>query len=106
MAARQQWTRLHNRWATLPFAACPLSGVKRTCFFAAHMSAFDPKRTWVLPMKHCERATALPDRGSGRGSRGIRIERKQFLGVRYAAQSVSSHRNEPTFNVADIGKRR
>lgn len=63
-------------------------------------------RTWVLPMKHCERATALPDRGSGRGSRGIRIERKQFLGVRYAAQSVSSHRNEPTFNVADIGKRR
>ena len=28
MAARQQWTRLHNRWATLPFAACPFLGVK------------------------------------------------------------------------------
>src|SRR5262249_19026848 len=24
---------------------CPLSGVKRTCPFALHMSAFDPKRT-------------------------------------------------------------
>ena len=24
---------------------CPLSGVKRTCLFALHMSAFDPKRT-------------------------------------------------------------
>jgi hypothetical protein len=23
----------------------PLSGVKRTCHFALHMSAFDPKRT-------------------------------------------------------------
>ena len=31
MAARQQWTRLHNRWATLTFAACPLSKVMRTC---------------------------------------------------------------------------
>ena len=26
-------------------AGCPLSGVKRTCRFALHMSAFDPKRT-------------------------------------------------------------
>ena len=26
-----------------------LSGVKRTCCFALHMSAFDPKRTWVVP---------------------------------------------------------
>ena len=25
---------------------CPLLGVKRTCLFALHMSAFDPKRTW------------------------------------------------------------
>ena len=24
---------------------CPLLGVKRTCRFALHMSAFDPKRT-------------------------------------------------------------
>src|SRR5262245_54612844 len=28
----------------------PLSGVKRTSLFAAHMSAFDPKRTW--PVRH------------------------------------------------------
>ena len=27
---------------------CPLSGVKRTCLFALHMSAFDPKRTLGL----------------------------------------------------------
>ena len=26
---------------------CPLSGVKRTCRFALHMSAFDPKRKRV-----------------------------------------------------------
>src|SRR5262245_63390933 len=25
---------------------CPLSGVKRTCRFALHISAFDPKRTF------------------------------------------------------------
>src|SRR5262245_15635772 len=30
---------------------CPLLGVKCTCRFALHMSAFDPKRTWRL---HCE----------------------------------------------------
>ena len=24
---------------------CPLSGVKRTCLLALHMSAYDPKRT-------------------------------------------------------------
>jgi len=29
----------------------PLSGVKRTCPFAAHMSAFDPKRTLVRPLQ-------------------------------------------------------
>ena len=27
---------------------CPLLGVKRTCLFALHMSANDPKRTWGL----------------------------------------------------------
>ena len=27
---------------------CPLSGVKRTCLFALHMSAYDPKRTLAL----------------------------------------------------------
>ena len=31
--------------SNLAFAACPLSGVKRTCRFALQMSAFDPKRT-------------------------------------------------------------
>ena len=29
---------------------CPLLGVKRTCLFASHMSAFDPKRTLAV---HC-----------------------------------------------------
>src|SRR5215471_1191592 len=28
-----------------------LSGVKRTCPFASHMSAFDPKRTWANPFQ-------------------------------------------------------
>src|SRR5262249_37045206 len=27
-----------------------LSGVKRTCAFALHISAFDPKRTWTRPL--------------------------------------------------------
>jgi hypothetical protein len=27
---------------------CPLSGVKQTCPFALHLSAFDPKRTGEL----------------------------------------------------------
>jgi hypothetical protein len=27
---------------------CPLLGVKRTCLFALHMSAIDPKRTSLL----------------------------------------------------------
>ena len=40
MAARQQWTRLHNRGA-----ACPLLGVKQTSFLQRRMSAYDPKRT-------------------------------------------------------------
>src|SRR5262245_35491201 len=28
---------------------CPLLGVKQTCRFALHMSAFDPKRTLLSP---------------------------------------------------------
>src|SRR5262245_37317156 len=36
--------------ADMTIGTCPLSrlllGVKRTSLFAAHMSAFDPKRTW------------------------------------------------------------
>jgi hypothetical protein len=35
-----------------------------------------------------------------------RIERKQLLGMRYAAQGVSTHRNEATSDVSDLGKRR
>src|SRR5262249_31763392 len=31
-------------------AQCPLSGVKRTCLFALHMSAYDPKRTYFESM--------------------------------------------------------
>ena len=30
----------------LVHCTCPLSGAKRTCRFALHMSAFDPKRTF------------------------------------------------------------
>src|SRR5215470_6331397 len=41
--------------ADMTVCRCPLSrsllGVKRTCLFALHMSAFDPKRTWRL---HCK----------------------------------------------------
>jgi hypothetical protein len=51
MATWQQWTRLHNRWATLALAAggqlpveFPLSGVKRTWLFAASTSLFVPQR--------------------------------------------------------------
>ena len=43
---------LSGHW--LVRCTCPLSGVKRTCFFALHMSACDPKRTLTpasnLPM--------------------------------------------------------
>src|SRR5262245_3494428 len=49
---------------------CPLSrsllGAKRTCLFALHMSAFDPKRTWpgsmLGPLSLC-RAFAADSRG-------------------------------------------
>ena len=37
LLALSRHTELHR--------TCPLSGVKRTCLFALHMSAFDPKRT-------------------------------------------------------------
>ena len=33
---------------------CPLSGVKRTCLFALHMSAYDPKRT-LPPLLQCRK---------------------------------------------------
>ena len=38
---------------------CPLLGVKRTCHFALHMSAYDPKRTLGLRL-----ATLAPDRNT------------------------------------------
>src|SRR5262245_38036844 len=31
-------------------ARCPLLGVKRTCHFALHMPAYDPKRTSTDPL--------------------------------------------------------
>src|SRR5262245_25518767 len=38
--------------ADMPLCGCPLlrslSGVKQTSVFAAHMSACDPKRTWLF----------------------------------------------------------
>jgi hypothetical protein len=44
--------KMRNK-ADITVAAClllrSLLGVKRTCGFALQMSAFDPKRTWVLP---------------------------------------------------------
>ena len=35
-----------------------------------------------------------------------RIERKQLLGMRYAAQGVSTDGNETTSDVSNLGKRR
>src|SRR5215471_2890602 len=56
-----------------------LLGVKRTSLFAAHMSAFGPKRTWACaPLKKCHRADfdafARPRmrRGGGILERGVR----------------------------------
>ena len=37
--------RYWHKAAWLVRCACPLLGVKRTCPFASHMSAYDPKRT-------------------------------------------------------------
>jgi DNA-binding LacI/PurR family transcriptional regulator len=58
--------RMDTRWATAedirkhaaeltavalpPGCTCPLSGVKPTSLFAAHMSAYDPKRTSPRPL--------------------------------------------------------
>ena len=39
---------------------CPLSGAKRTCRFALHMSAFDPKRTSASDQTHFECASLSP----------------------------------------------
>jgi hypothetical protein len=45
----------------------------------------------------------LENGGVGRRS-GIGVEREQFLRMRYAAQRVSSDRNEAAFHVVDLGK--
>src|SRR5262249_45033937 len=47
----------HSRHRLL-HCACPLPGVKRTCRFALHMSAYDPKRTSVRPETAPSRAQA------------------------------------------------
>ena len=46
---RRQCPLLTQSRHRLLHRTCPLSGVKRTSAIAAHMSAFDPKRTSVLP---------------------------------------------------------
>ena len=51
-----------------------LLGVKRTCRFAAHMSAFDPKRTCGL--------TVTDDAGA---RRGLAFRRNYIRAVRYIA---------------------
>ena len=38
---------------------CPLSGVKRTCRFAPHMSAYDPKRTFWSASLTCHYTSAF-----------------------------------------------
>ena len=46
---REMWDKAEAIDAKIRPVPCPLSGVKRTCRFALHMSAFDPKRTSVAP---------------------------------------------------------
>ena len=41
----QKWTRTRSCELQLCLLSRSLLGVKRTCLFALHMSAFDPKRT-------------------------------------------------------------
>jgi hypothetical protein len=36
-----------------------LSGLKRTCLFASHVSAFDPKRTCCRPLKRRQDSVSL-----------------------------------------------
>src|SRR5262245_65114398 len=42
--------------------AASLSGVKRTCLFALHMSAYDPKRTWSASFR-CDAHYLSPSLG-------------------------------------------
>jgi hypothetical protein len=48
---------------------CLLSGVKRACHFAPHMSAFDPKRTYgeetILSIHFIERGMVAQGVGEG-----------------------------------------
>ena len=39
---------------------CPLLGVERTCRFALHMSAFDPKRTLFVMLAISPPVSRLP----------------------------------------------
>src|SRR3984957_4247148 len=45
------------------------------------------------------------DRSNSEGLLRFRIDREKLLGVRYAAQRVSSYRDEATFNIPPTGKR-
>jgi hypothetical protein len=73
---------------------CPLSGAKRTCRFALHMSAYDPKRTSVVPLtgpSHLALAAAAPRCAS-------RKIRRQCCGA-----SISGPRPLPLGNAARRG---
>ena len=70
--------------ADMTFAGGPLLwsllGVKRTCLFALHMSAYDPKRTWThlsqLPVLHplqCARLSNFDARGPAMRRRDLII---------------------------------
>ena len=43
-----------------PAHQCPLSGAKRTCLFAPHMSAFDPKRTFGARLQSKSTGACVP----------------------------------------------
>src|SRR6478752_6556080 len=58
-------------------AQCPLLGVKRTWPFAAHMSAFDPKRTSASPscLPSCPGTMPCPEPW------GADMKRREFIGL-------------------------
>src|SRR5262245_19299892 len=82
--------------ADMTFAACPLSrslfGVKRTCLFAAHMSAYDPKRTSVRKRLTSSRVLAqvvtIPVFDPGGGNETARVHQIP----RRQCRRVAAHR--------------
>ena len=80
--------------ADMTFCGSPLSrsllGVKQTSLFAAHMSAFDPKRTWAaLNERLLSRYDAMREgRSWGGASSSILLEAWRLLGRWLRAQQV------------------